>query len=166
MSRRVKRWLILGAVLALAMGGVAWANNEYPRKSDGVTWGGIVLMYLNGAGQSVEYSALPSLHSNSSEATHTFLSSGGSLFSVLATSISGGTVGWLLVFDVTSLPADGALATAPPVCVPIGNGMAQYHPGMVPVQFQTAIIGVLSSAPDCFHKTTGVLTGYFQAQAQ
>lgn len=88
-------------------------------------------------------------------------SANGILYSVYASNLTGGAVGYLQIYNLTSAPADGAGKT-PVVCVPFtssGVASANYQ-GLPPAAFDTGITAVISSSTSCFTKTTGVLTGF------
>lgn len=98
--------------------------------------------------------------SGSLEASHVFKAAAGNLYSVYASNLTGGASSYLMVFDATSAPADGAVT--PKVCVPfgsLGSASASYV-GMPPANFLTGITAVVSSATTCFTKTTGVTTAF------
>lgn len=90
--------------------------------------------------------------SSASESSHVLKSGPGNLYSVYAT----GATGYLMVFDATSAPADGAVT--PKLCVPAGSSVS-YLPGP-PAYFSTGIVAVLSST-GCFTKTavSGFISG-------
>lgn len=97
--------------------------------------------------------------SGSLEASHVLKASGGNLYSVYASNLTGGTSGFLLVLNATSAPGDGAVT--PLVCVPFSGGVAQAaYINIPPAVFSTGITAVVSSAATCFTKTTGVLTAF------
>lgn len=94
------------------------------------------------------------------EASHVFKAGAGNLYSAYASNLTGGASGYLMVFDATSAPGDGAVT--PKVCVPfnsLGIASASYQ-GLPPADFLTGITAVVSSATTCFTKTTGVLTAF------
>lgn len=92
-------------------------------------------------------------------ATLVLKNAAGNLYGVYASNLTGGTSGYLQVFNATSAPADGAVA--PVVCVPFAGGAAQAaYLGVPPAVFSTGITAVISSATVCTTKTTGVLTGF------
>lgn len=88
--------------------------------------------------------SLVTVRSASSESSHVLKAGPGNLYSVNAT----GATGYLMVFDATSAPADGAVT--PVICVPAGSSVS-YLPGP-PAYFSTGIVAVLSST-GCFTKT-------------
>lgn len=87
-------------------------------------------------------------------------SANGTLYSVYASNLTGGAVGYLQIYNAITAPADGASQT-PVVCVPFIGGVASAnYQGLPPSAFATGITAVISSATSCFTKTTGVLTGF------
>jgi hypothetical protein len=97
--------------------------------------------------------------SSSAENNHVLKASGGNLYGVYAVNLTA-TAGFLVVVNATSAPADGAIL--PLACVPLpANGIASlnYQPGP-PAVYSTGITAVITSASNCFTKTTGVITGY------
>lgn len=86
--------------------------------------------------------------------------SAGSLFSVYATGLTGGSTGWLLVLNLAAKPADGAVA--PLIAIPFSGGVASAsYAGLPPAAFATGITVVVSSAASPYTLTTGVLTAAF-----
>lgn len=92
------------------------------------------------------------------------LSAAGNLYtlSVTITTVSG----YLMVFDATSAPGDGAVT--PKVCQPVNsngtNGAVSMTWGNIPLRFATGITAVFSST-GCFTKTASA-TAVFSAQVQ
>lgn len=100
------------------------------------------------------------------ENSHVLLASAGKLYSVYASSLTGGATSNLLIFDAASAPVDGAVT--PKVCVPfssLGIASANYQ-GIPPGSFTTGITAVVSSAASCFTKTTGVTTAFISGLVQ
>lgn len=82
----------------------------------------------------------------------------GMLFSVQAVNGTA-TAGFLLLFNATSAPVDGAVT--PLACAPLpasGSVSVVYTPR--PAAYNTGITAVVSSGANCFTKTTGVITGF------
>lgn len=103
--------------------------------------------------------------SASLEASHVLTPAPGRLFSVYASNLTGGVTGFLQVFDLAAVPADGSVT--PKVCVPFSNGVASAnYQGIPPGKFVNGIVVVISSGSDCMHKTTGVLTGFISGMVQ
>lgn len=86
--------------------------------------------------------------------------SAGSLFSVYATGLTGGSTGWLLVLNLTAKPIDGPVV--PLIAIPFSGGVASAsYTGLPPAAFATGITVVVSSAASPYTQTTGVLTAAF-----
>ncbi len=123
------------------------------------TSGALPVVVTSGGGGSIT-----SVVSAALEASHVLKASSGSLYSVYVTDLTGGTSGFLLMFNATSAPADGAVT--PLDCIQItssgNNGLA--NQGLPPSTYSTGITAVVSSGADCFHKTTGVLTAYINGK--
>lgn len=103
--------------------------------------------------------------SAAAESSHVLKAGAGNAYSVYATNLTS-TAGFLLLFNATSAPVDGAVT--PIACAPLSpNGIAslQYAPGP-PGVFSTGITAVVSSAVTCFTKTTGVITAYISGSVQ
>lgn len=98
------------------------------------------------------------------ESNHVLKSSAGGLIGITVT--IGATSGWLMMFDATTAPADGAVT--PKYCRYIksdGTGGASsifWNPS--PLTFSTGIVSVFSST-GCFTKTASA-TAYFSGQVQ
>jgi len=91
--------------------------------------------------------------------------SAGNAYSVYATNLTA-TSGFLLLFNATSAPVDGAVT--PVACAPLSaNGVASinYAPSP-PGVFSTGITAVVSSAATCFTKTTGVITAFISGSVK
>lgn len=83
----------------------------------------------------------------------------GNLYSVYATNQTA-TAGFLMVFNATAAPVDGAVT--PIDCVPLpASGVASLNFG-IPARFGTGITAVVSSGANCFTKTTGVITAFIK----
>lgn len=98
------------------------------------------------------------------EASHVLDAVPGSLFSAYASNLTGGTTGYLLIFDAASAPVDGAVT--PKVCTPFdstGRAQAFYNQ---PAIFSVGITAVVSSGANCFTKTTGVLTAFISGMSK
>lgn len=100
--------------------------------------------------------------STAAEGSHVLKASAGNLYGVYAT--VGASAGYLMVFNATSAPADGAVT--PLVCVPVAaNQVTSFSfPGGVPARFGTGITAVFSTT-GCFTKTisaTAFISGMVQ----
>jgi len=86
--------------------------------------------------------------------------SAGNLYSITLSNASAG--GFLMIFNLASAPADGAVT--PAYCWPLNGGGFGSFGFVYPAYFSTGITAVLSST-GCFTKTTGP-TGFFVGQIQ
>ncbi|MCS3451057.1 MULTISPECIES: hypothetical protein [Bradyrhizobium] len=89
----------------------------------------------------------------------------GNLYSAYATNLTA-TAGFLVIINATTAPADGAIT--PLDCAPLpasGFGSINYNPGP-PSVYSTGITAVVTSAANCFTKTTGVITAYIKGAVQ
>lgn len=150
----------------------ATPSNTYCSSDSGVTWlpcnptggggGGSAVTIQPSASSAV---GIIPVVSTSLESGHVLKASPGNLYTVstIVTTVSG----YLLLFDATTVPADGAVA--PKFCFPIissgtnGGIGVSYLPGP-PLNFSTGIAASFSST-GCFTKTASA-TAYFSAQVQ
>lgn len=102
---------------------------------------------------------IPSAQSAAAEGSHVFKASGGLLYGITATIAS--TSGYLMVFDATTAPADGAVT--PKLCYAIGSAINQGILIPYPVPFTNGIVAVFSTT-GCFNKT--VSNAFFSAQVK
>ena len=88
------------------------------------------------------------------------------LYSVYASNLTGGSTGFLQVFNAASAPADGAVT--PDICVPFSTGgvASANFQGLPPASFSTGAVAVVSSDPSCFVKNTSTLTAFIGAMAR
>lgn len=102
--------------------------------------------------------------STTTESSHVLKSSAGSLDNLTIT--VGATSGWLMLFDATSAPADGAVTPAYyiPVASSGTNGYAALSWSNNPLKFTTGIVAVFSSTGP-FTKTASA-TAQFSGQVQ
>lgn len=107
--------------------------------------------------QSIPFPITPVV-STAAEGGHVLKSSAGSLYGVYVT--SGATAGYLMVFNATSVPGDGAVT--PVECVPVpANSVVSLNYGPGPAAaFSTGITAVFSTT-GCFTKTVSN-TAFFQ----
>lgn len=92
-----------------------------------------------------------------------YKASAGNLYSVSVT--AGASAGFLLMFNSTTIPADGAVT--PQQCIPVAaNAMATWEAvsGGVPERFTTGIVGVFSTT-GCYTKTISP-TAFLRAKFQ
>lgn len=96
------------------------------------------------------------------EATHVISTSKAGLCGVYAAN-STATPGWLVVYNATTAPGDGALTGALVLdAIPLpANGVASInYYGGPPKAYSIGITVILTSAVTPFTKTTGVITGF------
>jgi hypothetical protein len=111
------------------------------------------------------------------EASHVLKAGPGNLASVYVSALTGGTSGFLLMFNSTTVPADGSVVgcSAPAVsgclvdCAPFGGtpsiaGIT--NTGIATSFYSIGITAVISSGSTCLTKTTGTLTGYIVGKVQ
>lgn len=123
---------------------------------DGVGVGAVAI-----APQSSANGAIAGVVSAAVEGSHVLKASAGNLYRVSIT--TGGTAGYLMVFNATTAPADGAVT--PTMCrVIAANSTLSVTVDGMPVRFSTGITAVFSST-GCFTKTisaTAFIEGYVQ----
>lgn len=98
--------------------------------------------------------------STAAESNHVMKAGAGNLFSITIT--TGASAGFLMIFNATSAPADGAVA--PVYCVPVAAASATPLQWNYPVVFSTGITAVFSTT-GCFSKTASATAAFF-AQVQ
>ena len=101
--------------------------------------------------------------STASEAAHVFKGSAGTLYGLSVT--AGGVSGYVMLFNATAAPADGAVT--PLKCVPLAAGQSaglSHDPGTNGWSFPTGITAVFSTT-GCF-TTSASSTAFFSAQVQ
>lgn len=97
--------------------------------------------------------------STSAESSHVLKATPGNAYSAYATNLTA-TAGFLMLFNATSAPADGAVQPLACVSLPPNNPASiNYSPGP-PGVFSVGITAVVSSATTCFTKTTGTITAF------
>lgn len=103
--------------------------------------------------------------SASAENNHVLKAGPGNLYSVYASNATS-TAGFLLVFNSTTVPADGAVT--PQLCVNLpASGTVSINFGPSPPQvFSTGISAALSSATTCFTRTSGTITGFISGSVK
>lgn len=128
--------------------------------------GAATLLHLAVPGQAkAQYQPRVPITSGALEASHVLRAAPGSLYWLYASNLTGGSAGFLLVFDATSVPNDGAVV--PKICVPFSGGAAQAAYGSgVPARFDVGITAVISSGANCFTQTTSTLTGFISGVVQ
>ena len=106
--------------------------------------------------------AITPVSSTTAESSHILKGSAGNLYSVYVT--TGATLGYLMAFNATSAPADGAVT--PVDCIPVAaNSTASLASnGAPPTAFSIGITVVFSST-GCFTKTASA-TAFFRGAVQ
>lgn len=112
--------------------------------------------------QSGPGNAVASVQSAVDESSHVLKSTGGWLYGFSATS-DGGTAGYVLIYDASAVPGDGAVTPRfcyyLPATQTTGASWVQY-----PVPFTNGIV-ISFSSTGCFTKATSP-TGFFSAQVK
>lgn len=105
---------------------------------------------------------VPPVNSTTTESNHVLKASAGALYNITVT--IGASAGWLLLFDATSAPADGAVTPAYwyPVATNGTFGAIAVSWPAVPLKFSTGIVAVFSTTGP-FTKTASA-TAQFSAQ--
>lgn len=100
--------------------------------------------------------------SAAAEGSHVLKASAGNLYSLAVT--TGGTAGYVMVFNLTSAPADGAVTPVECIVVAANSSVSiNYNPGP-PEAYATGITVVFSST-GCFNKTISA-TAFFNGKVQ
>ena len=114
----------------------------------------------NAANGAISYATqLTPIVSASSETSHVLKAGPGNVFTVSAANM-GGSSGFLVLLNATSVPSDGAIA--PLACAALaanGNAVIAYAPGP-PAAYSVGIVAVITTGATCFTKTTGAATGF------
>ncbi len=112
------------------------------------------------------------------EASHVLKAGPGNLLSAYVSSLTGGTSGFLLMFNSATVPADGNVVGCTPGaaisgclvdCAPFGGTPAIAgitNTGIASSFYSIGISAVISSGASCLTKTTGTLTGYIVGKVQ
>jgi hypothetical protein len=106
--------------------------------------------------------AIAPVVSAAAEGTHVFKASAGNLYSAYVT--TGGTAGFLLIFNTTTAPADGAVTPIHCVQAPANTTVGVSFSGMPPESFSTGISAAFSTT-GCFTKTVSA-TAFFHGSVQ
>jgi hypothetical protein len=100
--------------------------------------------------------------SSAAESSHVLKSSAGNLYSIITT--IGTTTGYVMLFNATSAPADGAVTPLACWAAPTASATVGTSYSSTPLPFSTGMTVVFSST-GCFTKTASA-TAYFSAQVQ
>lgn len=107
--------------------------------------------------------AITPVVSASVEASHVLKASAGNLYGLSATTSL--TSAWyLLLYNATSAPADGAVTPIKCYAVPAGSQSLAASWGSIPARFSTGIVAVLSTT-GCFTQTASA-TGFISGEVQ
>ncbi len=115
------------------------------------------VLYVSPAPTSSAGTAITPISSGSADDNLVLKASAGNLYSVYVT--VGGTAGYLMIFNATSEPADGAVTPVHCIQAPVNSTVGVDYAG-VPARFATGITAVFSTT-GCFTKTT-TPTVFFQ----
>jgi len=168
--------LLLGVVLAFpAFFGASYAfdqvNDGFPRVGDGTLWGRSTgttntkqdvtvtsnALDINIKSGSPTAQGVAPGNSTALESSHVIKASAGNLFWLTVTSDT--NAGFLMVFNATSAPGDGAVT--PAYCVPIAASSGNpFNWLQFPVAFSTGITVVYSST-GCLTKTASVHATFY-----
>ena len=91
--------------------------------------------------------------------------SAGNLYSVNATSITGGATGFLVVVDATSAPANGAITPLDFCAIVSVVGCSLSH-GTIPIRYSTGIVALITTAASPYTYTSGVNTAAISGDYQ
>lgn len=126
----------------------------------------VLLSLLLGVPQAWAQTApLPYLSSAKIEAAHVMCNGPCLLYRAFIT--MNGAAGFWMIFDASSIPADGTLTKPPMLCLQegaTGTGTFTTNAGLG-LQFTNGLTFVLSTGADCLHKI-GSATAFFSAQVQ
>ncbi len=103
--------------------------------------------------------------SASAESGHVLKATPGNAYSAYATNFTS-TAGYFILLNSTTVPVDGAVTPlACALLAPNGVASINYAPGP-PGVFSTGITAVVTSAANCFTKTTGVITAFISGSVK
>ena len=114
-------------------------------------------------GHASAQTSIQALSSSAIEASHVFCTGPCKLFTTSLT--TGASSGFFMVFDASSVPADGSLTTAPIYCWAWPANTGQGYTWPVGVQTSKGLVAVFSTGANCLTKT-GSATAFFSAQVQ
>ena len=105
---------------------------------------------------------LASVVSGAAESSHVFKASAGNLYDAYVT--IGSTAGFLMIFNLASAPADGAVTPQDCLQVPASTTQSLFTAGTPPEVFTTGITAVFSTT-GCFTKTASA-TAFFHGRVK
>ena len=94
--------------------------------------------------------------SAAAEGSNVLKASAGNLYAITIT--TGATAGYLMIFNATSAPIDGAVT--PAYCLQMPANMSSAVEWSIPARFATGITAVFSST-GCFTKTASATAAFF-----
>ena len=140
---------IFASLLSLVLIGQAFAQSQGP---SGATTGP---SSSSGAGIAV-------VVSSAAESNHVMKASAGNFYGGYIT--TGASAGYLMMFNLTSAPTDGAVTPAACIYVPATTSMSLTGIATIPIYWSTGIVMVFSTT-GCFTKTASA-TAYFSGMVQ
>lgn len=120
-----------------------------------VTTNGVVIAPVSGSA-----AGITPVVSAAAEGSHVFKASAGNSYSIYAT--TGATAGFVMIFNATSAPADGAVTPIDCVQAPANTTVSLSNGSGPPDVFSTGITGVFSTT-GCFTKTISA-TAFFKGR--
>lgn len=139
-----------------------------PSVFNGASWdrqrGDTRATYVANAGSVAAGVAITSAVTGAAANNVVIKASAGNLYSVFAANHTA-TAGFLVIVDATSAPVDGAITPLECAAIPANGNATITYQGGPPARFATGITAVLTSAANCFTKTTGVITGFIRGSA-
>lgn len=129
----------------------------------------LCLALLCGVARAQQVTSLPPVVTTALAATLVVKDAPGTLYSVYASNLTGGTSGYLIIYNATAAPSPGALTGSLVLdCVPFNSlGSAQIaYQGYPAKYYDKGIVALVTSATTCETYTTGVLTAYIAAIRQ
>jgi hypothetical protein len=118
--------------------------------------------YTTPAPSSLPGAAITAVVSTTTESGHILKASPGNLYSVTVT--TAGTAGFLMTFNSTTVPADGAVTPIDCVVAPASSSTSLNVAGSPPTAYSTGISVALSTT-GCFTKTASA-TAFFKGMVQ
>jgi hypothetical protein len=126
----------------------------------------LAFLLIGGVAQAQTLQPVSSVTTTALAASIVLKAGSGYLYDAYATNLTGGSTGYLLLINGTTVPSDGALTgcgTSPSTgclmdCAPFQGGVA---PASV---YNKGIVAVVSSATTCYTLTTGVVTAFISGK--
>jgi hypothetical protein len=133
----------------------------------------LAFLLIGGVAQAQTLQPVSSVTTTALAASIVLKAGSGYLYDAYATNLTGGSTGYLLLINGTTVPSDGALTgcgTSPSTgclmdCAPFQGGVAQlYNAGLPASVYNKGIVAVVSSATTCYTLTTGVVTAFISGK--